>query len=503
MNQKIIQKLKDWRARKAREENLELFRIFQNKTLEDFATILPRNKDELLAIKGIKEKKFQKYGQEVLSIIAECVDLPEIKKDLKVDETFSVKEKIYSVSGFLDIINLSLAKIQIGIKGETSSVDFKKHTYFSMKDKDDNSIVNCLMWSDDYQMSGINLKEGIEIIVHGYAEVYKPTGKLTFCVSTIELVGEGALKKAYDQLKKKLQDEGLFEKIRKKPIPALPSKIGLITSKTGAVIHDFQSNLGRFGYKVTLYDSRVEGAQAVKDLINAVRYFKDKSIDILVVIRGGGSLESLQPFNNEALIREIADYPIPIMCGIGHDKDVPLFSLVADKAESTPSFVAREINRSWEQAIDQINHYESVILYKYSSIMAYNKNKIENYFHQFNNNYQKIFQRISDANQIINNIINTLGHNIRNTRIKINELAKAFINSLSTDINHTKEQINHTIKLLQQNNPNRQLKLGYSIIFSNGKVIKSTGQIRKDDILESKLSDGEITSIVEKIRSKE
>ena len=346
MNQEIIQKLKEWRAKKAREENVELFRIFQNKTLEDFAALLPRNKDELLAIKGIREKKFQKYGQEVLSIIAESIGGHEIKKDLKVDETLSIKEKIYSVSNFLDIINSNLAKIQVCIKGEISSVDFKKHAYFSLKDKNDESVVNCFMWSDDYQMVGIDLKEGMEIIVRGYAEIYKPAGKFTFRVSSIELVGEGALKKAYDALKKKLTEEGLFELERKRPMPNLPIKIGLITSRTGAVIHDFQSNLGRFGYEIKFYDSRVEGAQAVKDLINAIRYFKNKPIEVLVVIRGGGSLESLQAFNNEVLVRKIAEFEKPVICGIGHDKDIPLSALAADLLVSTPTAVTTVLNRS-------------------------------------------------------------------------------------------------------------------------------------------------------------
>ncbi len=499
MNQEIIQKLKEWRVKKAREENVELFRIFQNKTLEDFAALLPRNKDELLAIKGIRERKFQKYGQEVLSIIAECIGDPEIKRDLKVDETLSVKEKIYSVSNFLDLVNFNLTKIQVGIKGEVSSVDFKKHAYFSMKDKNDGSVVNCLMWSDDYQMSGIDLKEGMEIIVRGYAEIYKPVGKFTFRVSYIELVGEGALKKAYDALKKKLTAEGLFAIERKKPMPALPRKIGLITSKTGAVIHDFQSNLGRFGYEIKFYDSRVEGSQAVKDLINAIRYFKNKPIDVLVVIRGGGSLESLQAFNNEVLIREIIDYPIPIICGIGHDKDVPLFSLAADKAESTPSFVAREINRTWEQSVDKLKSYEALFINNYSSVVNNTMNKIDNHISKLKNNYQSIFHRISEVRQTVKNALNILKQNIANSKSKLKESTKMIVVNYLDNISQTTDRINNNIKLLQQNDPNRQLKLGYSIIFSNNKVIKSIKQVKKDDILKSRLIDGEITSIIKSL----
>src|SRR5690606_8103527 len=114
-----------------------------------------------------------------------------------------------------------------------------------------------------------------------------------------------------------------------------------ITSRDGAVIGDFNTNVGKFGYEIIFMDSRVEGAAAIADLISAVEYFEDKDIDVLVIIRGGGSLESLQAFNNEMLIRKVANLKIPVICGIGHDKDMPLLSYVADKAVSTPTAVAQ------------------------------------------------------------------------------------------------------------------------------------------------------------------
>ncbi len=475
MNQNIVQKLKEWRVRKGREENIELYVILHNKTIEAIAEALPINKEEFVAVKGFGEKKYDKYGKEIIAIIKECSG--------KESETTKIidGEKVYSVSDFLNLINSNLSDFQATIRGEVSSVNKKGHVYFSLKDKDDESVINCLIWESNYQLAGINLEIGMEIIAHGIPEVYKSRGQFTFKAQAIELVGEGSLKKAYDILKKKLALEGLFDEERKKPLPNLPFKIGLITSKDGAVIHDFQSNLGRFGYKITFVDARVEGVMAVKDLISAVRYFKEKSIDVLVIIRGGGSLESLQSFNNEVLIREIVDFPVPIICGIGHDKDIPLFSLVADMAVSTPTAVTREINRSWEETVVKINQYKSNILSQFQMILNNNRYLIDQYFSQIKHYYQKILKIFESFNQII----------------------KRVLNSFTYVLKYKKEKIDNIVKSLEQNNPERQLKLGYSIMFSGGKVIKSISQVKKDDLLNSKLNDGEVLSTINKINKRE
>ena len=476
IHQEIIQKLKEWRSKKGRQENVELFRIFQNKTLEDFATILPRNKDELLAIKGIKEKKFQKYGKDILSIVAESTG-----QTLANEQTLD-EEKVYSVSDFLNFVNSHLGQIKVNVKGEVSSIDIRKgYLFFTIKDADEECLMNCFMWTRDYEVSGIKLEEGMEIIAHGTPEIYAKAGRFSFKTDAIQLVGEGALKKKYEELKKKLAQEGLFDLERKKPLPVYPLKIGLITSKDGAVIHDFQTNLGRFGYKITFVDSRVEGMMAVKDLIAAIRYFRDKSVDILVIIRGGGSLESLQAFNNEALIREIVNFPIPVICGIGHDKDIPLFSLVADKAVSTPTAVTSEINRSWEEMNAKINQYESNILSQFQMILNNSEHFIEQSFLKTNQYYQQMLKIFESFEQIVEKVFNSFTYVIK----------------------YNKDRIDNFVKSLEQNSPERQLKLGYSIMFSSGKVVKSIGQVQKNDLLESKLADGEIVSTINKVNKKE
>jgi exodeoxyribonuclease VII large subunit len=144
-------------------------------------------------------------------------------------------------------------------------------------------------------------------------------------------MGEGELKKQYEELKRKLEKEGLFDESRKKEIPLLPCNIGIITSKEGAVINDFLNNLGQYGFKIKLVDSRVEGIEAVKDLLRAIKTLKGEKLDCLVIMRGGGSLESFLAFNNVTLIKEVANLSFPVIVAIGHDKDVPLLAYQLSK----------------------------------------------------------------------------------------------------------------------------------------------------------------------------
>lgn len=495
MNQSVLKKLKKWREQKADSENCELYRVFQNKTIEDISTLLPKNKEELLAIKGIREKKFQKYGKDVLAIINECLGTP-----IVVDNN-PEQEKTYTVSDYLDNINSKLSEAEAKIKGEVSSVSLKGHLYFSLKDKDDGSVLNCFMWANNYKMCGVEIKEGMELTVHGFPEIYKPSGRFTFRTSAVELVGEGALKKAYEELKKKLETEGLFEEARKKPIPDYSHRIGLITSRDGAVINDFLNNIGRFGYEITFVDSRVEGMMAVKDLINAVKYFQSQPVDVLVIIRGGGSLESLQAFNNEALIREIVKLPMPVLCGIGHDKDVPLLSYVADKAVSTPSIVAKEINKSWEKAVDRLEYYETNIISKYEGVLRDNKYRLDNVSVQMKEFYQSIFKRFEQCEQSLKNLFYNISYTLKKDREQLNKMPKALAYYFKKLVAETSKAIDNFEKSLYQNNPERQLKLGYSIVTLNDKVVKSSSQVQKGDVLKIKVKDGKIHSKVEEIFS--
>jgi len=283
-----------------------------------------------------------------------------------------------TVGKFVEMLNQQIKPLEAKIIGEVgeASAGPTGHMYFSLKDENNGAVLKCVIWRSRYEMFGVKIETGAKIIVFGHAELYAPSGRLSFICDSIELAGEGALKKEYDRLFKKLEAEGLFAAARKRPIPFCPSRIGVISAKQGAVINDFLNNIGKFGFKIEFIDSRVEGQQAVGDLLAAIKTFKRRQIDVLVIIRGGGSLESLQAFNNEMVVREIASFPVPVIAGIGHDKDVPLSAMAADFAPSTPTAAANLLAQSWYDFLQNIRRQQMLILGYYRNALAQAETKL-------------------------------------------------------------------------------------------------------------------------------
>ncbi len=505
--QKVLKKLREWREKEATREGVELFRILSNDAVNGIVETLPTTKDALLEVKGIAEKKYQKYGREILSLVGSVVNtnLFEIEKkeekeepDGQTDGYRQNGERVFSVSDYLDLLNVGLRDFEAKVVGEISSLDIRgNYIFFGLKDKD-GSTLKCFMWASNYRMSGVELSEGLEILAHGFPKIHKPSGQISFEANAVELVGEGALKKAYDELKKKLEKEGLFSEARKKTIPEYPHKIGLITSSTGAVIHDFLNNIGKFGFHISFRDSRVEGALAVKELISSVRYFKKKNnIDVLVIIRGGGSLESLQAFNNETLVREIADCPFPVMVGIGHDKDVPIVSLVADKAGSTPTAVAKALNFSWEQALSKVRLAEQKIMNRFGTVLHEKRETLRDVSGNIERRFRTLFERFRIAEERLKRSAVSIGNALLRSHEIIVRSQKTLLEKLGNDIRREKEKLVSAWKLIEVNNPERQLKLGYSLAFSKGRVIRSVGDVKSGEEITIKVGDGNIEARVD------
>ena len=247
-------------------------------------------------------------------------------------------QPILSVSEFLDVVNMLLSTEDVYVEGEvTQASDHPKGMFFSIKDPHGGGLMECYMSPWLYRKAGITLEPGMMVRVGGVASVYKPYGKFSFRVAEIVLAGEGSLKKAYDALRKKLADEGLFD--RKRPLPDFVTRIGLITSATGAAIGDFRKNLAPLGIRVVYRDVRVEGEQATPQVLRALTDFgaRASEFDLIVMTRGGGSLESLQAFNDEQVVRAVFASKVPTLVSIGHERDVPLAQMAADASASTPT----------------------------------------------------------------------------------------------------------------------------------------------------------------------
>lgn len=365
-------------------------------------------------------------------------------------------DKAWSVGGFLDHLNVLLRGEEAFVVGEVT--ELKKHPtgfYFALKDEEGEGILQCYLSPWKAKVNGIDFEDGFLVKAGGTPSVYKPRGSFSFVVESLELVGEGSLKKAYELLKKKLEAEGLFA--RKRELPEFITTIGVITSRTGAVIDDFRKNLKKLGLSVHLYDSRVEGREAVSNIVAGIDYFNGRAgdgLDILVIMRGGGSLEDLQAFNNEAVARKIFSSRIPVLCGIGHDKDVPIASLVCDKAVSTPSMAAQAVNASWDDLFAGVPLFSKRLSFAFESVL--------------------------------NEAANALGN-----------VSRPLLGFLSSGIEQAKERLNYFLKYLNAADPMRNLKLGYSVVFGNGgRVVKDARSLNKHDKIKIKLHRGSIGSEV-------
>jgi len=432
------------------------------------------------------------------------------------------KIKVVSVSEFNRLVNEVVSKIKpVWIEGEVSNFKNWQDRWIFFSIKDEFAVLNCNTSKYKFESFGFELEDGMKIRVLGKPEL-KYKGEFTLNVEKIQLCGEGALKKAYELLKKKLDLEGLFA--RKRKISDFVQNIGLITSKSGVVIQDFLKNLGPFGFKIYFCDARVEGVEAVSTLIEAIKWFNKNmpNLDVLVIARGGGSLEELQAFNNEILARSIFASNIPVLCGIGHEVNVPISSLVADVSVSTPTATAIYLNQSWESLQKRLPYLEEKLLDNFSDCLELTFDKIKELVKDVLNNFEKLmkenksrlnllvekiisnFSRVfSTFNSLIREIKNAF-NNLYRKKIRIEERVKTInkniLQYLDLSIREKRNLILNKEKYLAISNPERNLKLGYSIVFDRkNKVGKNITQIKINDILTTKLYKGKFSSKVRKI----
>ncbi len=387
--------------------------------------------------------------------------------------------KPLTVTEFINQLNSRIRSLNVKVIGEIGRVDEKNgHRYFSLKDENNTGTLNCIIWRSKYEMFGLDLKEGAKVIVSGRPEVYPANGKLSLICDTVELAGSGALKKAYDALLKKLTAEGLFADERKRKLPQFPRVIGVITSKQGAVINDFLTNIGKFGFIIEMIDARVEGQLAVGDILAALRTFRKRKIDVLVIIRGGGSPESLQAFNNEVIVREVVSFPVPVIAGIGHEKDVPLVQMAADVPVSTPSIAAMHLNASWQKVLQLLEQQEVVVIGGYANAMAQARARLKQHAGVLAN-FKYILQNINSS---------------------LDAWQTTMVAALKSGIIDSGRRLDYFAGIISSHDPERQLKLGYSIAKIDGKIIKSTRGAKKGDGLSVTLADGIIDSRVTEVK---
>lgn len=386
---------------------------------------------------------------------------------------------IFSVSEFLDLVNEMLGAQDFYVEGEVTEAKYlPSGMFFTIKDKAVEAAMSCYMSPYAYRGAGVAIEAGMELKVGGIASIYKPKGRFSFRVETLELAGAGALRKAYELLKKKLSEEGVFG--RKRALPEFISHIGLVTSKSGAVIGDFRKNLAPFGFKISHCDVRVEGAQAARNIIDAIKMFDRRGdIDVLVVIRGGGSAEDLQAFNDEYVVRAVFGSRVPTIVAIGHDRDVPLAQLAADATSSTPTAAAELINASWDR-LRNLDQTVQQLLYTYEAVLSSAEADTDAATHRLGIHLTRIASRGRELIQKLIAAADRLGDRLTGAR-EIVDAAERHLAAVS---------------------PERQLRLGYSIVTDeSGTVIRSANALFHGQTVITRLARGSFISQVKELIS--
>ncbi len=381
-------------------------------------------------------------------------------------------DKIYSVSEFIDAANELLA-FEVWIEGEVSgfNISQNKWVFFDLKDKE-GAKVGCFMGAWTLREA---IEDGMKIRVRGVPKLYGKTGRFSITVQEIQLVGEGALHRAFELLKAKLEKEGLFAPERKRKLPRFPARLGLITSREAAAYTDFMRILNNrwSGLEINFFHTQVQGKEAAPQLVLAINYFNKEmpNLDVLVITRGGGGLDDLAAFNSEEVARAIFASKIPTLVGIGHERDETLSDYAADVRASTPSNAAERLTPDRAEILASLEH--CVHLLEQEMEM-----KIKN-----------AQNRVHDAGIIFER---SLGERKRRLDAAKNNMIM-LINRL---IDKTTTRLDFMMRALKNLNPENILDRGFSIVFKNGKIIKDAGTVAPGDILNVKLSKGRVRSKV-------
>ena len=390
----------------------------------------------------------------------------------------------------------------LGIKGEISN--FKGHTrghlYFTLKDE--SSRINAVMFSTHASKLNFVPKDGMKVLVIGRVSVYEPTGGYQIYVNEMISDGVGNLYLKFEELKKQLSNEGLFNQEHKKPIPKFPKKIGIVTAPTGAAIKDILSTIKRRfpSTETILFPALVQGELAAPDIVKQIIRADQYNLDVLIVGRGGGSIEDLWAFNEEIVARAIYEAKTPIISAVGHEIDFTISDFVSDLRAPTPTGAAEMAVPNIVDVKNFINQLNIRLNKNISNIIEFNKKRLDNYktnyvltnpMATFEIKEQKLDTLIDNLNSKIKNILDSSYKRLEN--IKNNYT----INNPDTIINKYNNTYELLLNKLNLLNPLNILSKGYSVVNKDNNVIKDIKDINIKDKLNIKLYKGNIDVIVE------
>ncbi len=370
--------------------------------------------------------------------------------------------KVFSVSQInriiKDLIDNEVILEDIVVTGELSSFSVTRNiAYFTLKDND--NLLTCVQFNCKNEF-----KIGDMVQCRGNVKYYPKGGKLTFNALTIELCGQGELYQKFLELKDKLEKEGLFSSENKIAIPKFINSIGVVTSKTGAVLQDIKNVTSRRNpnLDIYVYDAQVQGKYAVQDVIQGITYFDNLTdVDVIIVARGGGSIEDLMPFNDEELARIAYICNKPLISAVGHETDFSILDFVADLRAPTPSAAAELVT------------FDNLELRRYVKEI-------------FSNIQTKVLNQHSELNAIVNLTLNdierTVSTTVNDNILYLNDFLNKFDNSINKVVDNSIYRVNLSLNTLNKLNPSKLLMSGYSYVTKNNETINQTNTNVGDEI---------------------
>lgn len=388
----------------------------------------------------------------------------------------------------------------VTLKGEISNLKFhtRGHLYFSLKDE--NSKINAVMFN--YKNLGLNFipKDGMNVIVKGKVSVFTTGGSYQITVSNMKEDGIGNLYILFEELKRRLEREGLFSPEHKKKLPRIPKKVGVITASTGAAVKDIISTINRrFPLtEIILFPTLVQGVGAKENIVKMINEANESDVDAIILGRGGGSIEDLWAFNEEIVARAIYNSTKPIVSAVGHEIDFTISDFVSDMRAPTPTGAAELVVPSKVEIQSYLNDYKGRI------ISVINK-KIKSYtdtFSKLKSTYilKNPISMYEIDEQKLDNMLEKLGsimtYKLEREKSKLNNLSKMISPNMLNRLDKEKIKLENIETKLNLLNPENILKKGYSLTLVEGKIVKSINSVKKGNIIDTKFSDGIIKSEV-------
>lgn len=405
------------------------------------------------------------------------------------------------------------------VEGEISNVNQSRNGHYYFTVKDDEAQLPCVIWRSTAGRLDVDIQDGQQVVLGGDLQVYPPHGRYQLIVSLVQQAGVGRLQKKFEELKKKLQDEGLFDDAIKKPLPPFPLRFGVITSSTGAAFHDIQSTFQQRWPVATLYlhHASVQGLQAAGELVKAIEYFDSQKdpVDIIIIGRGGGSLEDLWPFNEEAVARAIFNCSIPVVSAVGHEVDFSISDFVADARAATPTQAVNictpDINELRFQVDDDVQKLESLIKQKFQYYRDYvhrlahshallvvrekltiHRNRVENLSDKLQSRFRRL---VSDRHTKLQHLSNQVEQEnpefmIRQYSGTVDALTERLKNRSDRILSEKDSMYKELTAQLREMNPKAPLERGFARVLQDGTWIRSKTNFKPEKDLQIEWRDG-------------